>query len=94
MKTRSANWRTSQPCSAALRHTLAKSELWGIAVGIRQGKTYSAQTPLGSLAIYQLLEIGADTFPFGEESDEIVGACYCRGSSLFRLHGNRQGASQ
>ena len=38
MKTRSANWRTSQPWSAALRHTLARSELWGIAVGIRQAK--------------------------------------------------------
>ena len=50
--------------------------------------------PPASIAIHRLLEVGADTFPFGGESDEIVGACYCRGSSLFRLHGNRQGASQ
>ena len=46
------------------------------------------------VAIHELLEIGADIFDFGGKSDENVGACYCRGSGLFRMHGHRQGASQ
>ena len=35
---RHANWRTAQPCSTSLRHTLVSAELLGTAVGIRQAK--------------------------------------------------------